>query len=1218
MIKFTYSRISNHLLNNVAAKIRSGESIVFIGPRYCGKNRILHMVYERLSEKNLEPIIRLQSPDQDEVASEDNFRDWLNAGLSKLSLPKNSGISLDDGDIFAPIDIYYNSTGNPVIIVAGKIDNMPHRFARRFLEGVRVRVEKGSMIVALSGEDDFKGLVYGPNSKFNCANQYIIQGFSMDVFSSIVKELLTIVDLHREVGGAVIRKLYEKTGGQIFLLRVILWTLAENRDLHMIMLQKPFSFHEISASIDSKKIPSSYASHLGQHAYKTILQEPNEWEYLEQLIETDQADLNIKHDGPTSLELSGIAVRDQTLRKLNFSSPLLKSFYKKYFSPCRIGDMYAEISDWENAFRWYDKIPGEEQSHRPFGVDDRVAITTTINSFCSTLHMKAAENTEVLNDFFITGCKKILGLTDIMYWSWKNSWELRYPPRIEFKPETIDGIKETLDAHSDSKKIFVDFPYHMAKYMIGIKLPTSIPETNEFLIVGNYSNECSLSLFQKNLIEKLLRHYHKAYSNATNAERNRIRLEIGDQHVAIINDIFDEILNSVNEVDQILKMAAQRLRQLGYGKVLFSLVDSGTKKIEGVVYDCGEEEIEIKLPVWPLSDSNNSLQKEVWKTKQYQIVDNSERHRLTRDDPFFKNNIQSCAVIPVLDRHINVIGTILVEKEDGTSPRKEEVKDLEMFARQLAIAIIKNERIIFLQSVLDQSDDAIVVWDGNKRIRYVNEAGGMLFGCPFGWVLKHNTLAFKKMKIGKIWPKMNKTLDTGERSLEHIDGLGVDGQATGKVLFDTIKDWRGQSIGVLLHVQDLTYLTKISNAFETVASASDSESAMESTLKAMESLGANWGRFYIIDSENPDCLVSKYSYGIEDDDLEEKFRDGKLILRREKSWESWISFKEGKPIVLSYLPENKDKWNWKTQSGLDVTNVRNPGSAPFLNKKPGVFWLEFPIVIKGKPYAKLSVECSQDMPPDNYELLKMLCRMCKKLLGSFLDREKISKEKERLTFEIAEKANAITAHNIKTRLASLPILLKMYEMEEKDHTEISKLNRRFKTTLSDIFSTITRTMEMVSIPKPDYSRFDVIELLNKIFCINLEEKEWCINTMSAQQFIEGDPALLRNAISEIISNSKSIIDGANELLILVRIKLDEQADMVRISITDNGPGVPPKIKTDIFDDFYTHRPGKKPGLGLGLSYVKRVIHAHNGTIEEKGVANSGAMFVINLPLKRKY
>lgn len=70
---------------------------------------------------------------------------------------------------------------------------------------------------------------------------------------------------------------------------------------------------------------------------------------------------------------------------------------------------------------------------------------------------------------------------------------------------------------------------------------------------------------------------------------------------------------------------------------------------------------------------------------------------------------------------------------------------------------------------------------------------------------------------------------------------------------------------------------------------------------------------------------------------------------------------------------------------------------------------------------------------------------------------------------------------------------------------------------------------------------------------------------------------------------------------------------VKISIKDNGPGIPDAIKNKIFQPFFTTKPsGQGTGLGLSLSYD--IIKAHGGELKVKSEVEKGAEFIITLPI----
>ena len=114
--------------------------------------------------------------------------------------------------------------------------------------------------------------------------------------------------------------------------------------------------------------------------------------------------------------------------------------------------------------------------------------------------------------------------------------------------------------------------------------------------------------------------------------------------------------------------------------------------------------------------------------------------------------------------------------------------------------------------------------------------------------------------------------------------------------------------------------------------------------------------------------------------------------------------------------------------------------------------------------------------------------------------------------------------------------------------------------------------------------------------------------------VEGDEVLLRQAFSNLCRNALEACTDAN---VPPRITIDgveESAhNVLRITITDNGPGIEPGAAATIFTPFFTT---KARGTGLGLALVQKIIVTHNGRITAANASGGGARLTVSLPLRR--
>jgi two-component system, sensor histidine kinase FlrB len=119
-----------------------------------------------------------------------------------------------------------------------------------------------------------------------------------------------------------------------------------------------------------------------------------------------------------------------------------------------------------------------------------------------------------------------------------------------------------------------------------------------------------------------------------------------------------------------------------------------------------------------------------------------------------------------------------------------------------------------------------------------------------------------------------------------------------------------------------------------------------------------------------------------------------------------------------------------------------------------------------------------------------------------------------------------------------------------------------------------------------------------------------IGTQAPNLMVRANAPSLVSAVLNLATNALQAATSMLDLELLARRSADGRAQII---VSDNGPGVPLKIRERIFEPFFTTR---ARGNGIGLSIVKSVVEAHGGAVH-LAESRVGATFVIELPAEGK-
>lgn len=220
------------------------------------------------------------------------------------------------------------------------------------------------------------------------------------------------------------------------------------------------------------------------------------------------------------------------------------------------------------------------------------------------------------------------------------------------------------------------------------------------------------------------------------------------------------------------------------------------------------------------------------------------------------------------------------------------------------------------------------------------------------------------------------------------------------------------------------------------------------------------------------------------------------------------------------------------------------------------------------------------------------------------------KRNERIAFMSKIAANLVhdLRHPIKNIENSSGLMMKMYDKEEVRRTfhdiltrEFSNINRFFDDLLN-----LSRPLQLTPVSlNVCFELRSIIEMFKE----EAEKKGIVIETICSNEAIEvkADKFSIERAFKNIIRNAIDVMPGGGTLGISVM----SSQDSVDIEFRDSGPGIPADKIENLFTEFTTT---KRSGLGLGLAISKRIIDAHNGTIQIESEVGKGTTVLIRLPV----
>ena len=213
---------------------------------------------------------------------------------------------------------------------------------------------------------------------------------------------------------------------------------------------------------------------------------------------------------------------------------------------------------------------------------------------------------------------------------------------------------------------------------------------------------------------------------------------------------------------------------------------------------------------------------------------------------------------------------------------------------------------------------------------------------------------------------------------------------------------------------------------------------------------------------------------------------------------------------------------------------------------------------------------------------------------------------------------AAVAHDLRNPLAGLKMIVQNLERDPGGTTpaRLQRLDRqvdRFTRMVGDLLDATRIEAGNLELRFEDFDLRDAARAMVDLYAPTTTIHQVTLKAPERPLIEHGDPLRVEQVISNLLSNAiKYSPEGGP-----VEVSLSSAHGEAVVAVTDCGVGITPEELPNLFLPFH-RRPSTadvSPGVGLGLSIVRRIVLAHGGRIDVESTPNVGSTFRVHFPLR---
>lgn len=220
---------------------------------------------------------------------------------------------------------------------------------------------------------------------------------------------------------------------------------------------------------------------------------------------------------------------------------------------------------------------------------------------------------------------------------------------------------------------------------------------------------------------------------------------------------------------------------------------------------------------------------------------------------------------------------------------------------------------------------------------------------------------------------------------------------------------------------------------------------------------------------------------------------------------------------------------------------------------------------------------------------------------------------------VQQRFIADAAHQLRTPLAGLKTQTEL-ALRQKDPDEIRHTLQHLNTATGQTTHLVNQLLSLAR-AEPGAGRSQALQPLNLSDLARDTTTEWVpraierkidlgLDGTPAAADIEGDALLVKELLGNLLDNAIRYTQPGGQ----VTVRVASERDKVRLSVEDNGPGIPVAERERVFERFHRVLGSGAEGCGLGLAIVREIAQSHNAeTRLGPGASGNGTLVMVVFP-----